>query len=71
MAVNWDIVKGKWNELKGEARKQWGDLADDDWEQIAGDRDKLIGMLQGYYGWEQKEAEQHVDEYFSRINLSA
>lgn len=28
MAVNWDVVKGKWTQLKGEARIQWGKLTD-------------------------------------------
>ena len=31
--MNWDIVQGKWKELKGEARKQWGKITDDEFEQ--------------------------------------
>jgi uncharacterized protein YjbJ (UPF0337 family) len=65
MAVNWDIIKGKWNQLKGEARMQWGNLTDSDWEQIAGQKDKLVGKLQERYGWNRAEAEREVDEYFS------
>lgn len=30
MSVNWDVIKGNWNQLKGEARVQWGKLTDDD-----------------------------------------
>jgi uncharacterized protein YjbJ (UPF0337 family) len=52
--------------MKGEARKQWGKLTDDDWEQVAGERDKLFGRLQERYGWERDRAEREVDTFFSR-----
>ena len=68
MAVNWDIIKGKWNQLKGEARTQWGELTDSDWEQIAGQKDKLVGKLQERYGWEREQAENEAETYFSRHN---
>lgn len=35
------MFKGKWNQLKGEAKKQWGKLTDDDLDVIAGEKDKL------------------------------
>jgi uncharacterized protein YjbJ (UPF0337 family) len=69
MAVNWDIIKGKWTQLKGELRKQWGKLTDDEWDQIAGDREKLIGKLQEHYGWSREEAERRAEEQFSRTPI--
>jgi uncharacterized protein YjbJ (UPF0337 family) len=66
--MNWDIIKGKWGQLKGEARQQWGKLTDDDWTQIAGEKDKFIGKLQERYGWSREEAERSADEYFSRTS---
>jgi len=68
MAGAWDVIKGKWNQLKGDARVQWGKLTDDDWDQIAGNRDKLVGKLQEQYGWAKVDAEKQVDEYFSRYD---
>jgi uncharacterized protein YjbJ (UPF0337 family) len=62
--MNWDIVKGKWAQLKGEARKQWGKLTDDDWDQFNGDREKLSGKLQESYGWGKQDAENRIDEFF-------
>jgi len=62
--MNWDIVKGKWAQFKGEARKQWGNLTDDDWDTINGDREKLSGKLQESYGWAKQDAETKIDEYF-------
>ncbi|MBK9941303.1 MAG: CsbD family protein [Kouleothrix sp.] len=64
--MNWDIIAGKWAQLKGEARTQWGKLTDDDWEQIAGKRDKLAGRLQERYGWTRENAEREVDAFFER-----
>ena len=66
--MNWDIVKGKWSQMKGEARKQWGKLTDSDWEQVAGEKDKLLGKLQERYGWSREDAERNADEYFSKLN---
>jgi uncharacterized protein YjbJ (UPF0337 family) len=63
MELNWDIIKGKWLQLKGEARKQWGKLTDDDWDQIAGDREKLAGRLQEQYGWTREQ----VEDEFKRV----
>jgi uncharacterized protein YjbJ (UPF0337 family) len=68
MAGEWDVIKGKWNQLKGDARVQWGKLTDDDWDQIAGHKDKLVGRLQERYGWEKNEAERNVDDWFRRYN---
>jgi uncharacterized protein YjbJ (UPF0337 family) len=66
--MNWDVVKGKWNQLKGEGRKQWGKLTDDDWMQIAGEKDKLIGKLQERYGWSREEAVRSAEAYFSKTS---
>ena len=32
--MNWDIVEGKWKQLKGAARAKWGDLTDDEYDQV-------------------------------------
>jgi uncharacterized protein YjbJ (UPF0337 family) len=64
--MNWDVIKGKWNQMRGEARKQWGKLTDDDWEQIGGEKDKLYGRLQERYGWTKEQAEREAEQYFDR-----
>lgn len=30
----WDQIAGSWKQVRGEVRKQWGKLTDDDLEQI-------------------------------------
>lgn len=60
-----DILTGKWNEMKGELKKKWGKLTDDDWTYVQGDRQKLIGRLQERYGWDRMKAESAVNDYMS------
>ena len=61
-------LQAKWNELKGEIRSQWGKLTDDDIERIAGNKDRLIGMVQERYGYVWDEARQMVDRYLDDFN---
>ncbi|MFB2531915.1 CsbD family protein [Paracoccus sp. p4-l81] len=62
--MNWDIVEGKWEQLKGSVKEKWGDLTDDELTQAAGKRDKLAGKLQEKYGWTKDEAEKQIDDFF-------
>jgi uncharacterized protein YjbJ (UPF0337 family) len=61
--LNADVLKGKWQQLKGEARIQWGRLTDDDLDQIQGSAEKLAGKLQERYGYAQEQAKREVDEF--------
>jgi len=49
-------LEGRWNEIKGELKSWWGKLTDDDIEQVAGNKDKLIGVVQQKYGYLYDEA---------------
>ncbi|WP_342564060.1 CsbD family protein [Paenibacillus sp. FSL R7-0345] len=53
-----NVFKGKWMQIKGEAKKQWGQLTDDDLNVIDGEKDKLIGKLQERYGHTKDQAEE-------------
>ena len=61
--MDWNVVEGKWKQLKGRAREEWGDLTDDDLEQIGGSKDRLVGKLQERYGYAKDDAERRVDEW--------
>ena len=64
--MNKDIIKGKWNEVKGDVQKKWGKLTNDDLDQINGDRTKLTGRIQKVYGLERDEAEKQLKEWEDR-----
>lgn len=62
--MNWDIIQGKWKQLKGATKEKWGDLTDDDLDVIDGNKDKLAGKLQEKYGWTKDEANRQIDDYY-------
>jgi uncharacterized protein YjbJ (UPF0337 family) len=64
--MNQDIIKGKWRELKGEAKIQWGKLTDDDLDRVEGDTEQLIGRVQERYGYAREEAQKEVDAFIDR-----
>jgi len=65
----WDQMAGKWKQVQGEARKQWGDLTDDDLEVAKGERDKLSGRIQERYGIAQEEANKQIDDWASKLKF--
>ncbi|RPI56556.1 MAG: CsbD family protein [Chloroflexi bacterium] len=62
--MNEDMLKGRWKQVRGQIQEKWGELTDDDLDQIQGRRDQLIGKLQARYGYARAEAESRVDEFF-------
>ena len=65
--MNTDVLKGKWTQLKGNVRKQWGKLTDDDVEQIKGDAEILRGRIQERYGRTKEDAQREVDNWLSGV----
>jgi len=61
--MNTDVLQGKWTQLKGTVRKQWGKLTDDDIDQIQGDAEILQGRIQERYGRTKEQAKQEVDNW--------
>lgn len=64
--MNWDIIQGKWDQLKGSVKKEWGELTDDELAQINGDRDKLSGKLQERYGWAKTDVDEKMNDFLRR-----
>lgn len=58
--MNQDQVEGQFDQLKGEFKKTWGKLTDNDLMLYKGNRDKFFGKLQEYYGIAREEAENRV-----------
>lgn len=68
--MNWDIIEGKWKQVKGEVQTQWGKLTSDELDQINGQREKLVGKLQERYGYTRDEAERQINEFFEKRTVA-
>ena len=64
--MNADQFKGKWGQFKGEVKKQWGNLTDDDLTQAEGDYDKFVGRVQERYGDKKEEVVRWADDWYER-----
>lgn len=67
--MNTDIIQGKWHQLKGSAKAQWGKLTDDELDQVNGEGEKLVGLVQERYGYARQRAQQEVDSFFARQKM--
>jgi uncharacterized protein YjbJ (UPF0337 family) len=61
--MNWDVLKGKWNQFAGQMKSKWGKLTDADWTLVGGKKDALVGKLQERYGYNKDQAEKGVDDF--------
>jgi uncharacterized protein YjbJ (UPF0337 family) len=69
--MNRNQLEGNWKQIKGHARRKWGELTDDDLEEIRGDRQILVGKLQERYGKGQVEVEREVQAWFDELETAA
>lgn len=66
--MNQDIISGKWKQVKGQAKRTWGKLTDDDVDVAeGGNRDYLIGRIQERYGVAKDEAERQVSDFERKL----
>ena len=65
--MNEDIIQGKWKQLKGHMKRQWGKLTDDDLDVAEGNRDYLIGRIQERTGRARDQVENEVREFERRM----
>jgi len=68
--MNQDQLKGAWHQMKGEAKRQWGELTDDDLDRIEGNSEKLVGLVQQKYGYARERAEDEVRRFMDRNTRS-
>lgn len=60
--MNRDTLEGNWRQIRGEIKRRWGRLTDDDLAEIAGRREVLLGKLQELYGLARETAERELEK---------
>ncbi|MBI4523997.1 MAG: CsbD family protein [Deltaproteobacteria bacterium] len=68
--MNKDQFKGRWQEFKGELKRQWGKFTDNDLMEVEGDYDKFTGIMQKRYGDQKEEVKRWADDWFDRDDAS-
>lgn len=63
--MNKDIIEGKFKEFKGELRKKWGQLTDDEVQKTKGNAEALSGLVQQKFGLTKEEATEQVGEFMN------
>ena len=60
--VNTQVLQGQWNQVRGQLKKKWGQLTDDDLRFANGNLDQLIGRIQHKTGEAREAVEGFLDE---------
>jgi uncharacterized protein YjbJ (UPF0337 family) len=64
--VNAQALQGQWNQIRGELKKKWGQLTDDDLRFNNGNIDQLVGRIQQRTGEAREAIEQYLTEATSQ-----
>ncbi len=71
MFTNENVLKGSWNQVKGDMQRLWGKITDDEWDQAKGSATSLAGLVQKKYGLTESEVEAKFNEIFDRYSHQA
>lgn len=58
--MNRDTLEGQWRQIRGKVREKWGQLTDDELDQIGGNYDMLVGKIQEKYGESREDIEREL-----------
>ena len=58
--MTWQQLHARWAEVSRDAARRWSRLSDRDLRVIAGNRERLIGVLQQRYGAHRRAVERAV-----------
>ena len=71
MVLNNDILLGRWHELKGQLKRRWGKLTDDDIANLNGKQDELVIALRRRYGYAQGQAVMEINGWITEHDIEA
>ena len=67
--MNSDMVAARWKQLRGDAQQKWGRLTNSDLDEIQGQANKLVGLIQDRYGYGRAKAQREVDRFLYQYGL--
>ena len=69
--MNESIVKGKWQEIKGEIQRMWGKVTGDELDQTKGNMKSIAGIIRQKYGSKEEEVSERLDGLVSKYKSDA
>lgn len=69
--MNQDILAGKWKEMKGRVKEQWGKITDDELDRAEGKAEQLVGLLQQRYGYSKEKAQEEYGRFLRDAETGA
>jgi uncharacterized protein YjbJ (UPF0337 family) len=67
--MNRDILTGKWLQVRGQVKQNWGKFTDNDLDRISGRYDEIVGLLQERYGYARDKAEKEVTHFIEQYSM--
>jgi uncharacterized protein YjbJ (UPF0337 family) len=64
--VNTQVLQGQWNQVRGQLKKKWAQLTEDDLRFANGNIDQLVGRIQHKTGEAREAVEGFLDELTSQ-----
>lgn len=61
--MNKIILQGKWRQLRGNLKTEWGRFTENDRKQLDGKIDQMVGLVQERYGYSQEGATKLLTRY--------
>ena len=69
--MNRQQLQGNWKQIKGRVKQKWGELTNDDLDEIEGRWQVLVGKIQERYGKDRAAAEEEVEQWFDSLEEGA
>ena len=69
--MNTDIFEGKLKGMRGQFKKWWGKLTEEDLKQAGGKTEKIVALLQQRYGYTREQAEQEFNQRIKDLNQAS
>ena len=63
--MSWHRLSSVWTQVKGQAKRHWGKLPEDEFHEMERRRDRLARLFQERYGVEREEADRQIDEWLA------
>jgi len=58
----------RWNQLRSDSKREWSRLTDEDLDQIKGNMEELVSLVQGKYNYTKDQAKQEVTRFMDSHN---